>query len=146
MGQQLIASIYPWYGLFTAEVNVMARTQYKCTQYIRYKCKMTKIWDSKDDTHYTWWEASDGSQMDNWGAVDTGNTGCLCGQYGTCRGGSSLRCHCDEEYNGFLMDGGLLLDKSFLPINKLAVGDHGSGREEAYYEMGVLTCYGGDGS
>ncbi|PIK52225.1 hypothetical protein BSL78_10887 [Apostichopus japonicus] len=128
-----------------AEVNVMARTQYKCTQYIRYKCKMTKIWDSKDDTHYTWWEASDGSQMDNWGAVDTGNTGCLCGQYGTCRGGSSLRCHCDEEYNGFLMDGGLLLDKSFLPINKLAVGDHGSGREEAYYEMGVLTCYGGDG-
>lgn len=122
-------------------VNAMAANQFNCFQYIYYKCKRTKIWDSEDDTHYTWWEAADGSQMTNWGGVATGNSGCLCGQHSTCRGGTSLKCHCDEEDDRFLYDTGYLVDNTKLPVNKMLFGDHGAGGKTAYYKVGQLFCF-----
>ena len=51
-----------------------------CRQYIRLDCYHVKMWDygSSTTVPLTHWVSRNGSQMVNWGGVDTGVQGCAC--------------------------------------------------------------------
>ncbi|XP_041474677.1 uncharacterized protein LOC121423414 isoform X3 [Lytechinus variegatus] len=127
-----------------AQIAALTRVSEKCEQMIEFNCKGSPIWSG--DVQRAWWTDRHGNRMVNWGGVPTGEKGCACklSQEG-CAGGAASYCNCDANDAGsMLYDGGILNDKSNLPVTSVTLGR--SADDTSFFRVSPLRCSGQGGS
>nr|XP_054765034.1 uncharacterized protein LOC129271796 [Lytechinus pictus] len=127
-----------------AQIAALSRVSEKCEQMIEFNCKGSPIWSG--DIQTAWWTDRHGNRMVNWGGVPTGEKGCACklSQEG-CVGGAASYCNCDANDTGsMLYDGGILNDKSNLPVTSVTFGR--SADNTSFFRVSPLRCSGQGGS
>ena len=70
-------------GVNLQQIIALINQSSGCRQYIRLDCYRARMWNYLEgtfipDTPITYWVSRNGSQMVNWGGVDTGVQGCAC--------------------------------------------------------------------
>lgn len=141
------------------QIVTMVNRSYICKQSLRYECYNARLLNSpysgapgvglsSDFKPFSWWVSRNNQQMDYWGGSLAGSRKCACGLYGSCRD-SRKWCNCDS-FGGLLVnepfvDEGELVDKEFLPVRQVRIGDTGSTasvNKWARYTVGPLVCEG----
>ncbi|XP_048578937.1 fibropellin-1 isoform X2 [Nematostella vectensis] len=108
-----------------------------CEQYIQWDCYETMF-----IAHgYAWWVSRNNAKMTYWGGATPGSNKCACGMTSSCASPSN-GCNCDSNDMTWRSDGGLLTDKTALPVREMRFGDFDSSYEEGYHTLGKLKCYG----
>jgi len=81
--------------------------------------------------------------MDYWGGALPGSRKCECGIFGNCADPTKW-CNCDANLEGWLEDGGDIIEKEYLPVKQLRFGDTGTplDEKEGRYMLGPLICEG----
>jgi len=115
-----------------------------CEQFIKYECYGSSFWWG--GVRYGSWVSRDSTKMTYWGGASPGSNKCACGMTNSCAD-SSKACNCDKNDGVWREDGGLLTDKSQLPVKELRFGDTGThgnnvADEKGYHTLGKLKCYG----
>ncbi len=65
-------------GVTLEQITSLIDQSSGCRQYVRLDCHHSKIWEYPSGKQITFWVSRNGSQMVNWGVVDTGVKGCAC--------------------------------------------------------------------
>lgn len=123
----------------------------QCSQYIKYTCINSRLLGSSNSRDvfdpFSWWVGANNQKMDYWGGSLPGSGMCACGLEGTCKD-PSKGCNCDAilPYNASeLSDEGLLIQKEYLPVKELHIGDTGmmvANNKLAKVNLGPLICEG----
>ncbi len=124
-------------GASLSQLSVLTDASAHCEQFISYECKGSRIFRGGK----AWWVSRDGTKMNYWGGATNNDGYCACGLANTCV--TAEKCNCDANYNNvWLEDGGLLTDKSHLPVSQLRFGETAKESEEGYHILGKLLCHG----
>ena len=124
-------------GVSTAQLAALTRVSQNCEQFIKFECNNDVAFI---EPGYAWWVSRDGTRMNYWGGATGHDKMCACGVTNSCTGGT--KCNCDNSGRGWYEDSGLLTDKSALPVTQIRLGDLDDSREEGYFTLGKLQCYG----
>ena len=124
-------------GVSTAQLAALTRVSQNCEQFIKFECNNDVAFI---EAGYAWWVSRDGTRMNYWGGATGHDKMCACGVTNSCTGGT--KCNCDNSGTGWYEDSGLLTDKSALPVTQIRLGDLDGSKEEGYYTLGKLKCYG----
>ncbi|PFX14034.1 Peroxidasin [Stylophora pistillata] len=130
-------------GVSTDQLSAITRVSQNCEQFIKFECKNDVSFLEEGSG---WWMSRDGKRMNYWGGATGHEKMCECGVKNSCSSG--YKCNCHGEFPrlsnvGWREDGGLLTDKSSLPVSQIRLGDLGDWpQEEGYYTIGKLKCYG----
>lgn len=132
-----------------------------CQQFIKYSCINSRLFSSNSPSRssgsisndlllfdpYSWWVGANNQKMDYWGGSLPGTGMCACGLEGSCKD-PTKGCNCDAilPYNMMeLSDEGLLIQKEYLPVREIHIGDTGqaiSSSKQAKVNLGPLVCEG----
>ncbi|RWS07981.1 neurexin-4-like protein [Dinothrombium tinctorium] len=135
------------------QILAMVNRSYFCKQSLKYECLNARLLNTpynRDPAFqpFTWWVSRDNEKMDYWGGSLPGTRKCACGLYGTCRDSQNW-CNCDSTggllANEWLADEGEIVQKNFLPIRQIRIGDTGQtvmSKKMAKYTIGPLVCEG----
>ena len=124
-------------GASLSQLAKLTSVSSHCEQFIKYEC-----YNSFLLLHgYAWWVSRDSTKMTYWGGASPGSGKCACRMTKSCTN-PSLVCNCDAVKLAWYEDGGLLTDKTKLPVKQLRFGDTGHDKEEGYHTLGKLKCYG----
>lgn len=123
-------------GATFSQLKGLTEASKSCEQFIKFECRSALL--SKNDHGY--WLSRDGEKMTYWGGAIYGNR-CACGMNNSCAD-HQWPCNCDMNDQIWREDGGLLTNKSHLPVSQLRFGDTGDADEEGYHTLGKLKCYG----
>ncbi|GFU06145.1 neurexin-4 [Trichonephila clavipes] len=139
------------YNAEMEQIIQLVNRSYSCRQNLRFECYKARLFNSPVPEHapfepYSWWVSRNNMQMDYWGGSLPGSRKCNCGLYGTCKDPTKW-CNCDSETydkDGWLSDEGDLIQKEFLPVRQLRIGDTGTTLDEkkGRYYLGPLICEG----
>ena len=124
-------------GASLSQLASLTRVSSLCEQFIKYECYDSVIFRMGG---MAWWVSRDSAKMTYWGGASPGSGKCACGMTNSCAD-SSYGCNCDKNDHVWREDGGLLTDKTKLPVKQLRFGDVNSG-EEGYHTLGKLRCFG----
>ncbi|XP_068678825.1 neurexin-4-like [Montipora foliosa] len=131
-------------GVSLSKLAMLTRVSAHCEQCIKYECYHSKLLASSHDPR-GWWVSRDSNKMTYWGGATPGSGKCACGMTLSCAGHTKV-CNCDKNDAKWREDGGLLTDKSTLPVKQLRFGDAGKTRknrnERGFHTFGKLKCYG----
>ena len=111
-----------------------------CEQFVKYKCFKAGFWFSDP---YSWWVSRNGSRMVYWGGAKPNSGKCACGMTNSCIR-KNYPCNCDQNWNIWTEDSGLLTDKNTLPVTELKFGDTSTfagNNEIGYHTIGKLRCW-----
>ena len=123
-----------------AQLAGLADVSDHCEQFIKYECYGALLF--KDDE--CWWVSRDNEKMIFWGGAKPGdNKKCACGvtSPNSCAD-PNYGCNCEMNDATWREDGGLLTEKSQLPVMELRFGDTGDSSERGYHTLGKFKCYG----
>ncbi|KAI1289291.1 Neurexin-4 [Halotydeus destructor] len=138
------------------QVVILVNRSYSCKQPLRFECHNARLLNSPypgqaafgNFTPFSWWVSRNNQKMDYWGGSLPGSRRCACGLSGTCKD-SSKWCNCDSFggrlSNEIFADEGDLVEKDFLPVRQLRIGDTGapgSSTKWGRYTVGPLSCEG----
>lgn len=121
-----------------------------CRQKIRYECRNSRLFNSPSPINsvfspFTWWVSRDNQKMDYWGGSLPGTRKCKCGLYGNCHDPKKW-CNCDSNTNEVLVDEGDILQRDYLPVRQVRIGDTGvstiSDDRYGMFTLGALICDG----
>ena len=124
-------------GASLSQLASLTRVSSQCEQFIKYECYNSVIFEMGGRA---WWVSRDSAKMKYWGGASPGSGKCACGMTNSCADSSKV-CNCDKNDNVWLLDSGLLTDKTKLPVKQLRFGDVTS-PEEGYHTLGKLKCFG----
>ena len=121
-------------GASLSQLASLTRVSSHCEQFIKYECYGSRLLRGVE----AWWVSRD-SKMTYWGGASVSGK-CACRMTNSCAD-SSDGCNCDKNDYVWREDGGLLTDKTRLPVKQLRFGD-ASGSQKGYHTLGQLKCYG----
>ena len=124
-------------GVSNAQLAALTRVSQNCEQFIKFECGSDVSFVQES---VAWWMSRDGRKMNYWGGAGGSANMCACGVTNSCSNGQ--KCNCHEQNRGWKEDGGLLLDKSALPVSQIRLADFDGPGEEGYHTLGKLKCYG----
>ncbi|XP_033114751.1 neurexin-4-like isoform X2 [Anneissia japonica] len=128
-------------GVGMDQIRMLVSEAEHCEQYIKYRCKKSKLLNSPNGPQYGWWVSSTGEKMDYWGGAGPGTRKCACGIEGTCAD-SNKWCNCDIDDTIEREDSGILTQKPYLPVAQLRFGDFDPQTSTGYYTLDPLICRG----
>ena len=124
-------------GASLSQLASLTRVSSHCEQFIKYECYDSRL----RRNGMAWWVSRDSSKMTYWGGASPGSGKCACGMTNSCAN-PSYGCNCDINDSVWREDGGLLTDKTHLPVKQLRFGDTHYSHEQGYHTLGKLKCYG----
>ena len=127
-------------GASLSQLASLTGVSLQCEQFIKYECHGSMFWFPNIEPD-SWWVSRDSEKMTYWGGASPGSGKCACGMTNSCAVSGAV-CNCDKNDYVWREDSGPLTDKSKLPVKQLRFGDTGGGREEGYYTLGKLKCFG----
>lgn len=133
----------PKYPVSVDQLKALTAKSQFCDQYIKYECRSAVLlYGSKNagSVNYGWLVSIDGEKLVNWGGAPTNSSLCACGVDDSCVS-PGLPCNCDGDSRIKLIDEGVLMDKSVLPITEVRLGDTGGRREHGRLWLGYLRCF-----
>ncbi|XP_051175571.1 neurexin-4 isoform X1 [Leptopilina boulardi] len=132
------------------QIEALLNVSTTCRQKINYACKHSRLFNTPISQNEpfrpnSWWVSRRNQKMDYWGGALPGSRKCECGVYGTCADPNKW-CNCDAGFEGWLEDGGDIIEKEHLPVKQLRFGDTGTAldEKEGRYTLGPLICEGDD--
>ena len=124
-------------GVSTAQLAALTQVSQSCEQFIKFKCNNDIAFIEESQA---WWVSRDGQNVAYWGGATGYDKMCACGVTNSCSNGK--KCNCYNSGSGWRQDGGMLKDKSALPVTQIRLGDLNDSNEEGYHTLGKLKCYG----
>lgn len=124
-------------GVSIAQLAALTRVSQNCEQFLNFECTAGVGFF---ETGVAWWVSRSGTRMNYWGGATGHDNKCACGVTNSCSSG--FMCNCRGRFSGWKEDGGLLTDKSVLPVTQIRLGDLNGQHEKGYYTLGKLKCYG----
>ncbi|MBN3304064.1 CNTP5 protein, partial [Amia calva] len=113
----------------------------QCQQEIVYRCRKSRLLNTRDGTPFSWWVGRSGERHTYWGGSLPGIQQCSCNLEENCID-MNYFCNCDADREEWTNDTGLLSYKDHLPVNQVVIGDTSRPGSEAIYRVGPLRCYG----
>ncbi|KAJ8252791.1 hypothetical protein GJAV_G00205620 [Gymnothorax javanicus] len=112
-----------------------------CQQEVVYRCRKSRLFNTKVGTPQSWWLDRSGEKRTYWGGYLPGVQQCSCSLDGNCID-MNYFCNCDANRDFWVNDTGLLSYKDHLPVSEIAIGDTNRTGAEAIYRVGPLHCSG----
>ncbi|KXJ19008.1 Contactin-associated protein 1 [Exaiptasia diaphana] len=128
--------IVSYNGTSLAQLAKLTEISTRCEQYIVYSCTGDVLFI---EASYAWWVSRDGVKQYYWGGATPGSKKCACGKTNTCH--NKKGCNCHNSAGGWRTDGGLLTDKTTLPVKEMRFADTDGSNENAEYYLAKLKCY-----
>ncbi|XP_069052518.1 contactin-associated protein-like 5 isoform X1 [Lepisosteus oculatus] len=129
------------YSMSEEQLEAMVSGAEECQQEIIYRCKTSRLLNTRDGTPFSWWVGRTGEKHTYWGGSMPGVQQCSCSLLENCID-MNYFCNCDADREEWANDTGILSYKDHLPVNKIVIGDTSRTGSEATYRVGPLCCYG----
>ncbi|MGH0137107.1 UNVERIFIED_CONTAM: hypothetical protein FKN15_062860 [Acipenser sinensis] len=129
------------YSTSREQLQAMVSGAEHCEQEIVYRCKRSRLLNTRDGTPFSWWVGRTSERQTYWSGSLPGVQQCSCGLNENCID-MSYFCNCDADRDEWANDTGLLSYKEHLPVNRMVIGDTSRTGSEAVYRIGPLRCYG----
>ncbi|XP_071951340.1 neurexin-4-like [Antedon mediterranea] len=131
----------PDYQLTSTQLKKLVMNSRSCRQYVGYECKSSvlMIRNRRYNIPYGWLVSRDNQPMYNWAGAPINSSMCACGVEGSCAD-RSLACNCDSNDNVVRVDEGYVMDKRYLPLSAIRLGDTGGRLETGKLTLGELEC------
>lgn len=134
-------SLKPVYDANKKQLKAMTAASRSCEQFIAYRCQGSVLMQRSTETGttYGWWETIDGDRVESWGGAPFNSSMCACGVRRRCVN-PQRPCNCDANKKS--SDEGFIMDKQYLPVSDVRLGDTGGKKEKGFLELGPLRCEG----
>ncbi|XP_041116308.1 contactin-associated protein-like 5 [Polyodon spathula] len=129
------------YSTSREQLQAMVSGAEHCEQEILYRCKRSRLLNTRDGTPFSWWVSRTSERQTYWSGSLPGVQQCSCGLNENCID-MNYFCNCDADREEWANDTGLLSYKEHLPVNQMVIGDTSRTGSEAVYRVGPLRCYG----
>uniref|UniRef100_A0A4W5JZD5 Contactin associated protein-like 5a n=1 Tax=Hucho hucho TaxID=62062 RepID=A0A4W5JZD5_9TELE len=113
----------------------------QCQQEVMYRCRKSRLFNTRDGSPLSWWVDQDGERRTYWGGFLPGVQQCSCSLEDNCMD-MNYFCNCDADTDSWANDTGVLSYKEHLPVSEIVIGDTNRTGSEALYRIGSLRCYG----